>query len=235
MRTRPTGWQVVLAVAVTASSSVLAQDPGYSPPPLVPASEPSEPPPPPPPPEPQGAAPKVVDRISNREFDDEPNAPAPLAVTPSAPLDEPPGRAKRIAISLAVGAGSGAVVAVATGFAGSAVWPRLTPSLPTVWTGAALGFAVAAPVAVLVTGLFFDGDGAWWATLVGDLTGCALGALATIAGSAEGVVALFALPLFGSVIGYEATSVASKSAARVGPTVTLLRNGGAAFGLSGTF
>ena len=52
-------------------------------------------------------------------------------------------------------------------------------------------------------------------------------------GGAEGTPVLFSLPLVGSVLGYELTSVANRTV--VTPTVSLLKGGGGSVGFVGVF
>lgn len=161
---------------------------------------------------------------------------APLSKTPTAAAgDEPPGRPLRILTGLLFGAGAGALGAVAGGFAGRATLPdtSLQPVGAT-WAGAAIGFAVAAPVGVLLSGRLFDGDGSALATLVGNFVGLGLGVGATLAGGQDGTPLLFALPLVGAVLGYEVTSPAARSLVKVSASVTPSREG-ALVGLAGVW
>lgn len=198
-------------------------------PPLVPApATPDEPRGPPAvnqaPGEPVPVTPQVG-QIANRPLE-----PVPAADTS---LEEPPGRFKRIAWSLGFGAVSGAALAVVGGVLGASVrGPQLQPT-GNGWAGAGLGFIVGAPIGVLLAGAIFDGSGAWWATLLGDLAGGLVGLAAVGFGGAEGTPVLFSLPLVGSVLGYELTSVANRTV--VTPTVSLLRGGGGSVGFVGVF
>ena len=206
---------VLLAPAVWAQ-----QSPDLSAPPLVPAPFEDEVVPPPP-----VAATPQVGRVSNRPLE-----PVPAAATEQ---EEPPGRAKRIGWSFGFGAVSGAAVALAGGLIGLSVHGAQAKPIGNGWTGAALGFTVGAPVGVLIAGLLFDGNGAWWATIIGDVIGAAISLAAIGFGGPEGTPAAFTLPLIGSVIGYEITSVANRTV--VAPTVSLLRGGGGSIGVVGQF
>jgi hypothetical protein len=86
-----------------------------------------------------------------------------------------------------------------------------------------------------LSGWLFDGDGSVWATLFGDLLGAAVGAAAVLFGGPDGTPLLFALPLAGSVLGYEATSPAAKSQVRVSATFSPTRFGGGVVGLAAWF
>ncbi len=213
---------------VLLGSTTWAQD-ELSEPPLVPAPETPEAPRGPPTMNPNAdAAPPVtpqVGHIANRPLE-------PVPAT-AASQEEPPGRFKRIAWSLGFGAVSGAAIAVVGGVLGASVrGPQLQP-MGNGWTGAALGFIVGAPIGVLIAGAIFDGNGAWWATVLGDLAGALVGLAAVGFGGAEGTPVLFSLPLVGSVLGYELTSVANRTV--VTPTVSLLKGGGGSVGFVGVF
>jgi hypothetical protein len=191
-------------------------------PPLVQAPEaPSDEVVPPPP----AVTTPQVGRIANAPLDPVPDAAAQQA--------EPPGRAKRIGWSFGFGVVSGAAVAAVGGLIGANVHGAQAQPIGNGWWGAALGFMVGAPIGVLVAGLLFDGTGAWWATLVGDVAGAAIALAAIGFGGPEGTVAAFTLPLIGSVIGYEVTSVANRTV--VTPTVSVLRGGGGSVGVMGQF
>lgn len=203
-----------LTLALIATGA-LAQD--LTPPPLVPAEAP-------PPQQPQQAQPPA----------DAQGVLKPPAIA-NAPLDaskEPPGRGLRMGMSLLIGAGLGTIGAVTGGFIG----PRTIANeavlpLGNGWTGAAIGWAIAVPLGVVLSGRLFDGDGSFWATLLGDVLGAAVGVAGVVFGGTDGTPLLFALPLGGAVIGYEATSHPS----RVVPTVSIAPNGTATIGVVGAF
>lgn len=141
-----------------------------------------------------------------------PVPPAPGAAKPvvlEAPREEA-GRGFRIGMSLLFGAGAGSALAVAGGLIGGAspANPKLQP-LGNVWAGASVGFAVGAPLGVLLAGWLFGGHGAWWAVALADLVGFGLGALSVVFGGTAGTPLLFALPLGGSVLGWEVTASSS--------------------------
>jgi hypothetical protein len=156
-------------------------------------------------------------------------------VPPEKPAEEPPGRGLRIGMGFLFGAGVGAAGALAGGLIGGATLPdqSLQP-LGAAWTGAAIGFGLLAPVGVMISGWLFDGDGSFWATLLGDVLGAAIGAGAVVFGGTAGTPLLFALPLAGSVVGYEVTSPSAKSLVKVSASLTPV-NGGALVGLAGCF
>jgi hypothetical protein len=162
------------------------------------------------------SAPPLVSPEADAPGAEQEGPPLPLQRPPANPPrlevlePEPPGRGLRIGMSLLIGAGAGAALAVAGGFIGAAspAHPKLQP-LGNTWAGASVGFAVGAPAGVLLAGLLFKGNGAWWATLVADVLGFGLGALAVALGGTAGTPLLFALPLGGSVLGYELTSLSS--------------------------
>jgi hypothetical protein len=150
----------------------------------------------------------------------------------ASPVEEP-GRPFRIGMSLLFGAASGAALGLAGGAVGAAAIPAdSVRPLSHTWLGAGLGFAIGAPLGVLLSGWLFDGDGAWWAAVLGDLAGLAAGAAATLLGGPQGTPLMFALPLGGSVLGYEFSSHASRTA--VVPVVSL-GPGGGSLGLAGGF
>jgi hypothetical protein len=93
---------------------------------------------------------------------------------------------------------------------------------------------VGAPLGVLLAGWLFDGDGAWWATVLGDVAGLAAAAVSALFGGKEAAPLLFALPLAGSVLGYEFSSSGSRSTAAVTPVLSL-GPGGGSLGLVGAF
>jgi hypothetical protein len=162
----------------------------------------------------------------------QPTQQAPGTVQTQAPPTSNP-RLMRIGMSLLLGAGVGTVTAIAGGFIGGEyLRPGLTP-IGNIWTGGAIGFAIGAPVGVLISGALFRGNAPWYAPIVGDLIGAAIGAAAIAFGGPEALSAAFALPLLGSVIGSE---VASADDATVTPTATILPNGrGGVVGVSGRF
>ncbi|MCA3016509.1 MAG: hypothetical protein INH41_29350 [Myxococcaceae bacterium] len=222
-------------LSILLAASALAQE--FSPPPLVQA-------------EPEPGPPAQVlqpPSISNPPL--EPGvvptaAPAPGAV--AAPQARPPPgtvqaaevpsnnpRLLRAGVSLLLGAAVGTATAVAGGFIGGEyLRPGVTP-VGNIMTGGAIGFALGVPVGVLISGALLRGNAPWYAAIVGDLVGAALGAVAVAFGGPEALPAAFSLPLFGAVIGSE---VASDDEARVTPTAVILPNGrGGALGLSGRF
>lgn len=158
------------------------------------------------------------------------------AAEAKAKTEEPPGRPLRIITGLLFGAGVGALGGLAGGFAGAATLPdQALQPIGATWTGAAIGFGIAAPLGVLLSGWLFDGDGSGLATFVGDLLGAGIGAAAVLFGGQDGTPLLFALPLVGSVVGYEVTSPSSRSAVQVSATFSPTRDGGGVVGLAGRF
>lgn len=158
------------------------------------------------------------------------------AAEAKAKTEEPPGRPLRIITGLLFGAGVGALGGLAGGFAGAATLPdQALQPIGAGWTGAAIGFGLAAPLGVLLSGWLFDGDGSGLATFVGDLLGGGIGVAAVLFGGQDGTPLLFALPLVGSVVGYEVTSPSSRSAVQVSATFAPTRDGGGIVGLSGRF
>lgn len=164
--------------------------------------------------------------------------------TMAQPTQQPPGavqraepsvnpRLLRIGMSALFGAGVGTVTAIAGGFIGGEyLRPGLTP-IGNIWTGGAIGFAIGAPIGVLISGALFRGDAPWYAPILGDLLGAAVGAAAVAFGGPDALSATFALPLLGSIIGYE---VGSSEDATVTPSVTVLPGRhGAVVGLAGRF
>jgi hypothetical protein len=216
-------------VAATPARAQSLDEPAESPPwpkvstpPLVPAPQALETPEAPDAPD----APRVAPALG------QPEAPPPGPELAAAPVDEP-GRPLRIAMAVLFGAASGAALAVAGGFIGRAtIRSASVQPLGSTWTGAGAGFAVGAPVGVLLAGWLFDGDGAWWASVLGELAGVAAGAGAVLFGGVEGVPLLFALPLAGSVLGYEFSSHGSRT--QVAPTLSL-GPGGGSLGVRGRF
>jgi hypothetical protein len=162
-----------------------------------------------------------VDDGQNAPVQDEGGVLQPPVVA-NAPL-QTESRWLRIGLSLGAGAATGAALAIVGAFA----IPTAIGPVDRGWAGAGLGFAVGAPIGVLVTDLLMGGTGAWWACLVGDVVGFAAGAVATWLGGRESLPLLFAVPLAGAVVGYEVS-------APVTPTVSV-GNGGASFGVAGRF
>jgi len=214
------------------SRAVLADE--LTAPPMVPAPVEAErvpradvPPPPPPPPT-ENAVTPTVPRVSNRlidpvEGDDDESEPGALRLM-RAP-EEAPGRMKRVGLSLALGAASGATLGLIGGLIGASLGPGQLQPMGNGWSLAALGFCLGAPVGVLISGWLFEGNGTWWATLLGDAAGALISLAAIGFGGPDGGAAFFTLPLVGSVLGYELTSDASR--ATVTPVVSLLPRGGA--------
>lgn len=137
----------------------------------------------------------------------------------------------RIGMSALFGAGFGTATAIAGGFLGGEfLRPGLTV-IGNIWTGGAIGFAIGAPIGVLVSGLLFKGDAPWWAPILGDLIGVAAGIGTVAIGGPNALSTTFIFPLLGSIIGYE---VGSRDDATVAPTVTVLPQGqGAVAGVQG--
>lgn len=239
---------VVLLLLASAARAQQADAPQAdpSPPPLVPAEpEPELPAPPPTPqPEPQLQPPTIANPVMDPadlgpqpQPLQPPQAQPPRYAQPQQPSvsqQAAPGRPLRIGMGLLFGLGAGAVTGLAGLGVGAMALPRdfLSP-IGGPAAGAVLGFAVGAPIGVLVSGLIFDGDGSIWATLLGDVLGLAVGATATLIGGLEGIPLCFALPLAGSVLGYEGTSHDSRAA--VVPTVSFAPGRGGSLGLAGSF
>lgn len=140
-------------------------------------------------------------------------------------------RLVRVGMASVLGAAIGTVAAVAGGFIGGEyLRPGLTP-IGNIWTGGAIGFAIGAPVGVLIAGALFHGNAPWYAPILGDLLGAAVGAAAVAFGGPDALSATFVLPLLGSVIGYE---VGSAEDARVAPVLSVLPGGrGGVVGVQG--
>ncbi|MEW6432773.1 MAG: hypothetical protein AB1730_14810 [Myxococcota bacterium] len=218
-----------LLVTMWLARVALAQDASdFPPPPMVTLEESEQPALPPGQPDAQGLVQPPA--VANAPYEQV------VAEEARAKTEEPPGRGLRIAMGLLFGGALGAAGGVAGGFAGQATLPdsALQPVGAT-WAGAGIGFSIAAPIGVLLSGWLFDGDGSGWATLLGDLVGAGIGAAAVLFGGPEGTPLLFALPLAGSVVGYEVTSPAAKSQVLVSATFAPSRDGGVTVGLSGRF
>jgi hypothetical protein len=222
-------------LSVLVAARALAQE--FSPPPLVQA-EPLPGPPaqvlqpagisnPPIDPSALPAAPPAAGTVAGPQV-----RPPPGTVQAAEPPSSNP-RLLRAGVSLLLGAALGTASAVAGGFIGGEyLRPGVTP-IGNIMTGGAIGFALGVPVGVLISGALLRGNAPWYAAIVGDLIGAALGAAAVALGGPEAMAAAFTLPLFGAVIGSE---VASDDAARVTPAAVILPNGrGGALGLSGRF
>lgn len=164
----------------------------------------------------------------------------PLDVNPETATKATPSRLPRIGAELLLGATAGALGGIGAGLLGHALWnDQFAPPLGGTWFGASVGFAVLAPIGVWLVGKWLDGNGSWWTTLVGDLVGAAVGAASVIFGGPEATPVLFALPLAGSLIGYEMTSEASAAKAQApAPKVSLgvgARNGVTTLSVLGSF
>ena len=112
--------------------------------------------------------------------------PPPPEVANPLPPPEEPGRLVRVGMALLIGGGAGALTAFGGGLIGAAaIRNEAVQPVGNVWTGAALGFALGAPVGVIFAGWLFDGDGAWWATVLGDLAGLVVGAATALLGGQQ--------------------------------------------------
>jgi hypothetical protein len=227
-----------------------AQSAPYDAPPLVeeenPGTQDMSPPPLPPvdpAPMPTVAAPQPVDTPTAPPPETTPDGllkPRAIANAPLGPQgppmveDEPPGRGVRIATGLLFGAGLGAAGALIGGLIGSAAnHPEFASPFGSTWVGAAAGFAVGAPIGVMLSGQLFDGDGSLWATLLGEALGAGVSVLIGLSGGGQESIPLFALlPLAGAVLGYELTSPSSRT--QVMPQVSVGPRG-TSVGLAGTF
>jgi hypothetical protein len=212
---------LVLALMTSASAWAQSGEPGDVPVEPAPPADSSltppplpliEPPPPGPAVEPQPVAPDEV-----------PGEPGAQALQPAqvanAPLDPAAGEGGRRALQIGLGLAGGAVAGVGLAAVGAVALPSLTLTpLGRGWTGAALGFAVGVPIGVLVAGWLLKDGGAWWATVLGDLGGLAIAAVATFVGGPQGAPLLFVLPLGGAVLGAQLTSTGP--AASVVPVAT---------------
>jgi len=166
-----------------------------------------------------------------RLFQNQQNPQQPGTVQRAEPVTNP--RFVRIGMSALLGAGIGTATAIIGGFVGGEYLRPGITSIGNIWTGGAIGFAIGAPIGVLVSGLLFRGDAPWYAPILGDLLGAAVGAAAVAFGGPDALSATFALPLLGSIIGYEIGSVDDVT---VAPTVTVLPSGGGAIvGAQGRF
>jgi hypothetical protein len=142
-------------------------------------------------------------------------------------------RFARICMSALLGAGLGTATAIIGGFLGGEYLSPWVTSIGNIWTGGAIGFAVGAPIGVLVSGLLFRGDAPWYAAVLGDLLGAAVGVATVAFGGPDALPITFALPLLGSIIGYE---VGSSDDVTMAPTATVLPSGsGAMVGAQGRF
>lgn len=142
-------------------------------------------------------------------------------------------RLLRAGMAALLGAGLGIATGIAGGFLGGEyLRPGLT-SVGNIHTGGLAGFAIGAPLGVMIAGALFHGDAPWYAALLGDLIGTAAG-IACIGLAGPDALSLgYLLPLAGSVVGYELGSVEDT---RVVPTVTMTPGGqGATVGVRGTW
>ncbi len=179
-----TGMKSLLIFALVVGGPALAQEQAPpTAPPLVPAdsvipgTEPA----------PVMAAPLVPKTIAN----------APLVETP-------PNLLGRMALELTGGLVLGAALAVGGGLVGpSLLKGDAVQPIGSRWTAASVGFALGAPLGVLITGALLKVKGSVVATVLASLAGAAVGALAVWLAGTDGTPLLFALPLAGSVIGWE--------------------------------
>ena len=130
-----------------ASQAVVADD--LTAPPLVSAPFEAEPPPPPPRPPPE-----TMPRVANPPLDpaeaDDPNEPGAPRVTARAAPDEPPGRMKRVGLSLAFGAVSGATLGLIGGAIGASLGPGQLQPMGNGWSLAAAHVQHATPAGYAV-------------------------------------------------------------------------------------
>lgn len=193
----------------------------------VPITEPQEPAP-----ATAGAAVLQPGPIANAPL--QPSAqPGPAAPSAVNTVAEPKNRSLRLGMSLMLGLGTGLGGAVA----GSVLLPgRSGPTgfapIGPQWAGAAIGWTALVPLGVLLGGALFDGEGTLWGALVGDLAGAAIGAVSVLAGETDALPLMFALPLGGSILGYEATAPTARPT--LAPTAMVGRDA-AKFGFAGTF
>ena len=146
---------------------------------------------------------------------------APLA--PEQPKDEGllATRGKRLAFGALFGAVAGAAgAAIGAVVLSRTTSPTIAPPLGSTWLGASVGWAVGVPLGVLLAGALFDGDGSWWATVLGDIGGGLVGAtMLFVTGGHEALPVFAVLTLGGSLLGYELTSHAAR--VNVMPTVSV--------------
>lgn len=154
-------------------------------------------PPPMPPPEPDRSVVLQPSKVANAPL-------APEQPPTAAPEEDTTGRLTRLGLGALGAAVVGTGVGLGLGFA--VPGPSVSPLGPR-WTMGAVGFAVGAPVGLLVAQWLLGGKGAWWAAIAGDVLGFALGGLVSWAtGGPEGIPLAFVLPLAGALLGYELSS-----------------------------
>lgn len=176
------------------------------------------------------AAPQPPQNENANTYQGWPNRPTQNVGTVTQPPPANP-RLLRIGMSALIGAGVGTAAAIAGGFIGGEYLRPGVTSIGNIYTGGAIGFAIGAPIGVMIAHLAFKGDAPWYAPVIGDLLGVALG-VGTVALAGPGAVATtFLFPLTGSIL---AAEVVSADDATVSPTVTVLPNGaGAIAGVQG--
>jgi hypothetical protein len=196
-----------ILTAVLSASAAWAQEP--SAPPLVPADAPPMPPLESGPGTPPGP-PVVMPPISNPKLGPE-GAPAAAPAQPSQPQQPPSPAAveseRHFGLELAAGAGACLVGAL---IGSVAIAPSLgngtVGGLDAAWGGATIGCALLAPAGVGVAGRLAGGDGSILATVVGSVGGFVIGLLALGSGGPDALPLALALPVAGSVLGFELTA-----------------------------
>lgn len=148
----------------------------------------------------------------------------------------PNARLMRIGMATLIGGGIATATAIAGGFIGGEYLRPGITSIGNVWTGGAIGFALGAPIGVLIAGMAFQGDAPWYAPILGDLVGAGVAVIALAFGGPSMLATPFTLPLAGSIVGYEIASSDDASQPTVAPVVSLSpdRQGGM-IGVQGRF
>jgi len=197
--------------------------------------------------------PSSYSEVSVAVYSSAPDAPATptTLASPGASLEDRPSsgsRALRISAELALGAAGmfgGGLAGLAIGAAAcdtNASDTEWFPCLGPMVVGGGIGAMTGTPLAIWLGGTALDGNGGVGWTLLGSTAGFL--AWAAVAAAAEGEAGAWvglALPLIGSVLGFELTSDASASAAETARTRTHVsaslapRRGGATLSLSGDF
>lgn len=215
-----------LALALMMASVASAQE--LTPPPLIPA--------------PDGRAPEEPAYGETRRA--EPEHQEPIASSPEAYPEvtkraEPSSRTGRIVGELLLGGIAELGVGIIGALAGCA-FDRSSSSfgcLGGALVGGLIGMQVGTTLGVWGVGWLLDGDGSIGAVIGGQLVGTLLGiaAAAVLQGSSLGAVLFFALPVVGAIVGFEATSNASRREATVAPALGMDAGGRPSVGLQGAF